>query len=209
MELLVATRSVHKMAEIRKILEGAGGVRAIDLDEAGIPFHADEEHLEPFETFEENAHSKAAYFSRLSGRPVVADDSGLMVDALGGSPGVHSKRFSSVEGLTGDALDRANNEYLLKLLEGVAPERRTARYVCVAVLFRPGRSTIIVRGETEGVILDEPRGTGGFGYDPLFYVPELGHTFAEVSQEEKNALSHRGRAFRALADALAAEASRR
>jgi XTP/dITP diphosphohydrolase len=211
-ELLVATRSAHKMSEIRRILSDVPELRLLDLDEAGIAYEEAEEGLEPFDSFEANARSKAEYFHRLSGLPTVADDSGLEVDALGGAPGVRTKRFAadggvSPETLSGPEVDRANNAYLVERLAEVAPERRTARYVCVAVLVGIGAEPIVARGEAGGVIVDEPAGAGGFGYDPHFLDPDLGRTFAEIEADEKNARSHRGRAFRALAELLRSEAS--
>lgn len=205
MDLVVATRSAHKMSEIRRILADVPNLRLLDLDEAGVAYHPDEEDLEPHETFEENARSKAEHFHRETGLPTVADDSGLAVDALRGAPGVWSKRYAPVEGIEGRERDLANNAYLLDRLGDLPPEERTARYVCVAVLVDADR-TRVFRGEARGRILDRPVGEGGFGYDPLFYDPGVGRTFAEVTQDEKNERSHRGRAFRALAEALAREA---
>lgn len=202
MKLLVATRSRHKLAEIREILGGVSGVEVVGPDEAGLPPDPAEEGLEPWETFRENAASKARWFHTRSGLPTVADDSGLVVDALDGEPGVHSKRFAPDEDLEGEARDRANNRHLLERLEGVPPERRTARYVCEAVLLDADGRPRSFRGEAEGVILAEPTGEGGFGYDPLFFDPALGTTFACIGRDEKNARSHRGKAFRALAEHL-------
>ena len=196
------------MREIRRILEGVPGLTVLDLDEAGIPPDPGEEELEPHDTFEENARSKADWFFDLSGIPTVADDSGIEVDALGGAPGVRSKRFAldatgEAVGLEGRALDDANNRHLVASLRDVPPAERTARYVCVAVLVREGAEPIVVRGEAPGTIVDEPRGSGGFGYDPYVLDPELGKTFAEMTGAEKDARSHRGEAFRALAQRLA------
>jgi XTP/dITP diphosphohydrolase len=205
MDLVVATRSRDKMAEIRRILSGVPGLRVLDLDEAGVPYEEAEEALEPFDSFEANARSKALHFHRKTGLPTVADDSGLAVDSLGGAPGVYSKRFAPGEGLDGLARDQANNRHLLDLLRGTEGEERSARYVCVAVLVGAADEHLVFRGEAPGRILEGPRGTGGFGYDPLFFDPELDRTFAEISQDEKNARSHRGRAFRALAARLATE----
>lgn len=208
MDLLLATRSGHKAAEIRRILSHVPELRVLDLASAGIDPGPEEEGLEPYDTFEANARSKAAYFRRRSGLPTVADDSGLVVDALDGEPGVHSKRFAPGDE-EGEARDLANNEHLLERLGDLEPAERTARYVCVAVLDEGEGRVKTFRGEAEGVILGAPRGTGGFGYDPLFYDPELERTFAEIPQAEKNARSHRGKAFRALAayleERLAAE----
>jgi XTP/dITP diphosphohydrolase len=202
MKLVVATRSRQKMREIRKILAVVPGLEVLDLDEAGVAVDPAEEDLEPFDTFEENARSKASWFHARSGLPTVADDSGIVVDALDGAPGVRSKRFSPEEGLTGLDRDRANNAYLVERLADVPAEERTAHYVCVAVLVDGDAEPLVCRGEAAGLILDAPRGENGFGYDPFFFDPDLGCTFAEISRDEKNERSHRGRAFRALAAAL-------
>lgn len=202
MDLVVATRSKDKMLEIRRILAEVPGLTVLDLDEAGVAYDGAEEHLEPWDTFEGNARSKAEYFHGRTGLPTVADDSGLEVDALDGLPGVRSKRFSTEEGLEGKERDEANNRHLLKLLEGKDPGERGAHYTCVAVLIDGERDPVVCRGEAEGVILPARRGEGGFGYDPLFFDPALGKTFGEISREEKNARSHRGAAFRALAEVL-------
>lgn len=202
MELVLATRSAGKLAEIRRILSVVPGLRVLDLAGAGIPYDPAEEHLEPHDSFEENAVSKARFFQRLSGLPTVADDSGLEVEALDGAPGVRSKRFAPDADVPGTDVDEANNRHLLRALEGVPPTRRSARFVCVAALVEPDRAPVVFRGETHGIILGEPRGKGGFGYDPLFLDGESGKTFAELSRDEKNGRSHRGRAFRALAESL-------
>ena len=201
----MATRSQAKLAEIRRILGEGPDLHVLDLDEAGVAPDPVEDDLEPHDTFEENALSKARHFHALTGLPTVADDSGLEVDALAGAPGVRSKRFAPDPGLSGKAMDEANNRHLLRLLEATPEEERGARYVCTAVLVREGGEPLVCRGEVEGRIRGEPRGSGGFGYDPLFLVPELGKCFAEVTMDEKNRMSHRGRAFRALARALAGE----
>jgi len=209
MELLVATRSAGKIREIRRILEEVPGLVIRDLDEVGIPFDVAEDGLEPYDTFEENATSKARYFFERSGLATVADDSGIEVDALGAAPGVRSKRFAPDAGigegsaeLEGQWLDDANNLYLLERLKIVAPEDRTARYVCVAVLVQDGAEPLMARGEAPGLVVDTPAGSGGFGYDPFIYDPELGKTFAEMSGPEKDGRSHRGRAFRQLVKEL-------
>ncbi len=190
------------MAEIRQILRDVPGLELFDLDEAGVTPSPDEDHLEPHDTFEENARSKAEYFHRLTGLPTVADDSGLEVAALGGEPGVRSKRFAPDEGLEGEARDAANNRYLLRLLERVTPEERTARYVCVACFVGNGGEPRAFRGEAAGVVVSEPRGSGGFGYDPHVLDRTLDCTFAEMPADEKNRRSHRGEAFRQLRAAL-------
>lgn len=202
MRLLVATRSPHKLREIRDVLAAVPGVELLDPDQAGVLFHPEEDGLEPFQTFRENAASKARYFHRLSGLPTVADDSGLEVDALDGAPGVHSKRFAPERGLDGEARDQDNNRFLIERLAGVPLAARTARYVCEAVLVIEGGGEVAFRGVASGVILEKPDGEGGFGYDPFFFDAHLGTTFACISREEKNARSHRGKAFRQLAQHL-------
>lgn len=191
---LLATRSLGKLYELRPMFEAAG-VEVTDLDDVGIAESSEEDDLEHFETFEENALAKARYFRAKSGRPTIADDSGLEVSALGGAPGVRTKRWSGRSDLEGRALDVANNEYLLAKLADA--EDRSARYVCVAALVDASGEHLF-RGETEGEILREPRGDGGFGYDPLFLSADLGMTFAEAERHEKERRSHRGRAFAQL-----------
>ena len=198
MELLLATRSAHKVQEIRTILSGIPRLTVLDLDDIGLEWRDEEEALEPFDTLEENARSKAEYFHARTGLPTVADDSGLEVDALGGAPGVRSKRFAPVEGLTGHKLDQANNNYLVERLGALELEKRTGQYVCAAALLGFTSQMIVTRGEAKGLILAEPRGDGGFGYDPYFFEPNLEMTFAELHPDQKNELSHRGKAFRAL-----------
>ena len=152
-------------------------------------------------TFASNATLKAVYYSRFApGELVLADDSGLEVDALDGAPGVRSARFAADSGLTDSTsyTDAQNNLVLLQRLAGVPPARRTARYRCVLVVARDGVALYTAEGAVEGLILESPRGTGGFGYDPLFYLPALGLTMAEIDLETKHTLSHRGRAIAAL-----------
>ena len=199
---LLATRSLGKLSELRPMFSAAG-LDVIDLDAAGIAESADEAGLEEFETFEENALSKAKYFRARSGLVTIADDSGLEVQALGGAPGVRTKRWSGRTDLEGRALDVANNEFLLRKLESSADRR--ARYVCVAALV-DGSGDRTFRGETEGEILNAPRGDGGFGYDPLFLSSDLGITFAEAERAVKEQCSHRGRAFSQLIAWLAQRA---
>jgi len=202
MKVLVATRSAHKLGEIRRILGEVPGLELVDPGAVGIPPSVDEEEIESFETFEENAVAKARYFHRLSGLPALADDSGLEVDALGGAPGVRSKRFAPDAPEEGDARDRTNNLHLLALLGDTPLARRKARYVCAAALVSGEGAPVVVRGEVEGLILGIPRGRGGFGYDPLFYHQESGCTFGELSPAAKHQLSHRGQAFRLMASPL-------
>ena len=198
MRLVIATRSRHKMAEIRRILADVPDLEILDLDDAEVRYDPAEEALEPHETFEENAASKAAFFFEKTGLPTVADDSGLEVEALNGGPGVRTKRFAPGDGLEGEARDQANNAHLLHLLEGMPPPDRGARYVCVAALVSGTGEIRTFRGEAPGRVLTEPRGGGGFGYDPVILDERSGRSFAELSPEEKNERSHRGRAFRAL-----------
>ena len=206
MRLLLATRSAHKVREVRRILNDWPRVQVVDLEEAGIAPEPSEDRLEPYDTFEENALSKARYFFGKSGMPTVADDSGLEVQALGGEPGVRTKRFApEAERLSGEALDQANNRHLLRRLDDRLLGERRARYVCVAALVT-GDGEWGFRGEAEGLILGGPQGRGGFGYDPLFFDPLLGKTFAELTDDEKNDRSHRGAAFRALAEHLERDA---
>jgi XTP/dITP diphosphohydrolase len=186
MDLLIATRNAHKLVEIRRILADSQ-VRLLSLDDVeGLP----DELPEDGDTFTANALQKAREAHRRTGLLVVADDSGLEVDALGGRPGVHSKRFSP------EGTDAANNAHLLTLLGERAD--RTARYRCVLALVGEGVQET-AEGRCEGRIGTRPRGEGGFGYDPLFWPDEApGRTMAELSMDEKNAISHRGRAFRHL-----------
>ena len=197
--ILLATRSPGKRRELLELLEPLG-VTLLTLDDADIAADPDEDSLERFGTFEENALAKARHFHARGGLPVIADDSGLEVRALNGGPGVRSKRWSGRAELTGQALDDANNHALLAALRGV--EDRRARFVCV-VAFVADDATILRRGEADGRILEVPAGRGGFGYDPLFLSSDLTRSFGELSGAEKAAVSHRGRALRALRDALA------
>lgn len=210
MRLLVATRSQHKLAEIREILASLGDVELVGLHEVDLPPDPPDDELEPFDTFEGNALSKARWYAAHAGLPTVADDSGLEVDALDQAPGVFTKRFAPGD-FEGAERDRANNRYLLERLQGVPAEGRTARYVCVVAFVatpdgehhEEGQG-VTFRASVEGVITDTPRGEGGFGYDPLFFVPSLGCTFAQASSAQKHELSHRGQAFRAFAEHLRA-----
>jgi XTP/dITP diphosphohydrolase len=177
----------------------AAGIDLRDLDSAGVVVSAAEDELETAATYEENALAKARYFHRLVGMPTAADDSGIEANALGGVPGVHSKRWSGRSDLRGQALDDANNRLLLARLEGSADRR--ARYVCAAA-YCDGVVELVERGEASGRITRVPKGTGGFGYDPFFESAELGRTFAEVSREDKARVSHRARAFAKLLERL-------
>ena len=202
MKLLVATRSAGKQREIRRLLEPAG-LEVVFPEDVGLWETELEATLETAESFEGNARRKAEHFARLSGLPTVADDSGLEVFSLGGAPGVRSRRFAGAQGGP-DEVDAANNAELLRRLRGASEARRRARYRCVLVfLHEPSAVPGVFEGVAGGRILEEPRGTGGFGYDPLFYSDELAKTFGEATAEEKDGVSHRGRAVRALAAALA------
>ena len=203
--LLLATRSADKAREIRQIL-APGGVAVMSLDDAHVAWREAEERIEDADSYQGNARAKAEYFARLSGLPTVADDSGLEVVSLGGAPGVRSKRFApGGSALSGKDLDAANNAELLRRLLGAPESRRRASYVCVAVFLRGhGAAPEVFTGRCWGRVIEEPRGTGGFGYDPLFFHEGLGKTFGEATAEEKHGVSHRGGAFRELAAALAA-----
>jgi XTP/dITP diphosphohydrolase len=202
MRFVFATRSPDKIREVRQILADRHGIEFVSLAELGIPEDPREDAIEVHDTFHQNAIAKAEFFARQTGLPAIAEDSGLSVDALGGAPGVRSKRFSGRRDLRGRDLDEANNRTLLERLGDLPPERRTAHYTCAAAAVLPGRNPLVTFGTCSGRILDAPRGTGGFGYDPLFFLPELGATFAEVPPHEKHRRSHRARAFRALAALL-------
>jgi len=189
----MATRNRGKVLELMKLLEG------LDVEVLGPDdFPLLPEVEERGETFLENASIKALAGARASGLLAVADDSGLEVDALQGLPGVRSARFA---GEPPD--DDQNNLKLLTMLEGVPLQQRTARFISVVAVAEPGGRVYTAEGKCEGLILEGPRGNGGFGYDPLFYVPELGKTFAEMTVEEKNMVSHRGKALQEARSILA------
>jgi XTP/dITP diphosphohydrolase len=186
---------VGKLLELRALF-GDSGIDVIDLAEAGVAELPEEEGIEIHDTFADNALAKARYYAaRAGGRTVVADDSGLEVLALGGEPGVRSKRWSGRTDLEGAALDAANNALLLARVQGQSDRR--ARFVCAAAWYT-GRESLVVRGEVPGTIVARASGAHGFGYDPLFHVTELGRTLADATVDEKQAVSHRGRAFSAL-----------
>lgn len=202
--LLLATRSEHKLREIRQILAAGAPVELVSLADLGEVEREEEAGIERFETFRENAAAKARYFFQRTGLPTLADDSGLRVDALDGEPGVRTKRFAGRNDLEGQALDDANLDHLLERLKGVPQQRRGARYVCATALVRDDDLAITTVGTCPGRILTERRGRGGFGYDPVFHLPALDATFAEVDAHVKHRLSHRGRAFRAVTAQLGA-----
>ena len=201
--LLVATRSEHKLRELRELLGVGPEVELVSPDDVGIDGEPDETGL----SFETNARIKARYYASRSGLPTLADDSGLEVDALGGAPGVFTRRYAGP-----DATDASNNAKLLGALTGVAAEQRGARYVCVLALALPGEAgprgglrIMTRRGTCRGRIAPAPRGTGGFGYDPIFEPasePPGGQTLGEWSAEAKNAISHRSRAAARMSPVL-------
>jgi XTP/dITP diphosphohydrolase len=205
-KLLAATRSSGKQREFRRVLEPAG-IEVVFPDDIGLYPSRAEDTLELGDTFESNARRKAEHFARLSGLPTVADDSGLEVLSLGGAPGVRSRRWAGATG-TESQVDAANNAELIRRLAGAMGLRRSARYRCVLVyLAQPGAVPATFEGVCIGRILEAPRGEGGFGYDPYFFSDELGKTFGEASAEDKDRVSHRGRALRALAEALTTSGS--
>jgi XTP/dITP diphosphohydrolase len=190
MKVLVATSNRNKIKEISDILSDAG-ITLVSPDQLDLNLDIEETGA----TFEANALSKAFAWNKETGMPSLADDSGLCVDALGGKPGILSARFSGP-----DATDRSNTELLLKLMEG--EENRKARFVCVVALVISEDKVVTARGEYEGIILREPLGQRGFGYDPVFLDTESGKTFAQLSDTEKNVRSHRGRALKSLKQKL-------
>jgi len=191
-ELLVASGNKGKLREFGELLKGVVDTILSPADFPGLP-EVEEDGL----TFEENAIKKARSAALFTGRPVLADDSGLCVDYLEGRPGVYSARFAG-EG----ASDADNNALLLRELAGVPQEQRGAAFHCVIALCQPDGSCQSFDGSLSGAILEVPRGDGGFGYDPLFLVPEYGQTFSELPLEIKNVISHRGRAMQMLRAAM-------
>ncbi len=186
--IVLATGNRHKFAELKEVLGG------IPIEFRGlVDFAPAPEAIEDGATFAENACKKAVHYARLFGLPCLADDSGLVVDALAGRPGVHSARYAGP-----DATDRANCDLLLREMAGVG--KRTARFVCVLTLATPNGASLSWEGRCEGEIIAERRGEHGFGYDPLFLIPELDKTLAEIPLEAKGAFSHRGRALAQFID---------
>jgi len=194
MELVVATRNAGKLKEIRRLLE-SHGIRVRGLEEfPGVP-----DVVEDGKTFAENAIKKAEAVAQFTSLPCLADDSGLVVDALQGRPGVHSARFSGAE-----ADDQSNNRKLLYEMAAVPEIRRQASFCCVMALCMPGQSPRLFQGRVNGAILEREQGAGGFGYDPLFWLPGYNCTMAELPLDTKNQVSHRGQALRQLVDFLTA-----
>lgn len=187
-KIIFATGNEGKMKEIRLLLEDLG-VRILSLKEAGIHLKIQENG----KTFEENAVIKARTVMKETGALVLADDSGLEIDYLNGEPGVYSARY-----LGEDTSYRIKNQNLIDRLRGVPEEKRTARFVCVIAAVFPDGRILTTRGTIEGIIGYEERGEGGFGYDPIFWLPEYGCSTAELSMEKKNELSHRGKALSAM-----------
>jgi XTP/dITP diphosphohydrolase len=196
--VLIATSNPGKLRDFA----GAAQVHGIEI--AALPHFAFlPTPVEDGKTFEENARKKAEEYSVAAPEQiVVADDSGLEVDALNGAPGVHSARYAADQPHLADSNtdDEANNARVLSELSQISPEKRTGRFVCVLAAARNGKTVATFRGTAEGIILDSPRGNNGFGYDPLFYFPQIHKTFAELSPEEKARYSHRGSAFRQFLD---------
>lgn len=186
MPILLATTNPGKLRELKEILGGIG------LDVIGLDDDESTDEIEIGASFTENALLKARHYHKLSRLPTIADDSGLEVDALAGAPGINSARYAGPNSNDADRIAR-----LLSELKTVPPERRQARFVCVAAIVWDGGEQTF-RGEASGVILEAPRGQNGFGYDPVFFDPVLGKTFAELTQSEKAQVSHRGRAFRKI-----------
>jgi XTP/dITP diphosphohydrolase len=197
MRVVVATRNRGKLRELVPLFDELDlGFELVTIDELAPEAELREDAL----TFEENALAKARQAAAATGLPALADDSGLEADALEGAPGVHSARYAGP-----GASDAANNAKLLEAMRGVPVLRRAVRYRCVAAFVDPARGLELTRaGACEGLLREEPRGAGGFGYDPLFELPGRGLTMAEIPLDEKNRLSHRAAAFRALAAALGA-----
>lgn len=196
MKIVLASNNAHKLQELRAILTTLG-MEVVAQREMGITVEPNENGT----TFEENSYIKAKTIMDCCGLPTIADDSGLMVDALDGAPGVYSARFGGERCKT----DRDRLEYLLELMQEVPEEHRTAKFVSVITLLTPDGRKIVARGECPGTILREPKGENGFGYDPVFYVAEAGCTFAQLPAEQKNRISHRARALAAFAQQVRKE----
>jgi len=192
--ILIATSNPGKLRDF------AGAASSYGIEVVPVPrFSSLPSAVEDGSTFEANARKKAEHYSRyIPGEIVLADDSGLEVDALGGDPGVHSARYAADDPRKAESNtdDEANNARLIRELKSVPPDQRTGRFVCVIAAARDGETLAVFRGTAEGIILDRPRGSNGFGYDPLFYFPQIRKTFAELSAEQKAQFSHRGAAFR-------------
>ena len=193
--MIFATGNENKMKEIREIL-GALPLEILSMKEAGVSADI----VEDGKTFEENALIKARAICKLAGEMVLADDSGLEIDYLNKEPGIYSARYMGE-----DTSYHIKNKSLIERLEGVPDEKRTARFVCAIAAVFPDGKELVVRGTVEGIIGYEEKGENGFGYDPIFYLPERGCTTAELSPEEKNSISHRGNALRLMKELLERE----
>jgi XTP/dITP diphosphohydrolase len=195
-KILVASTNPGKLKELREMLDG--DIEWVSLaDFTNVP-----EIEEDGQTFAENARKKAIGYAKATGLWTLADDSGLVIDALGGQPGVKSARFSGDKDKNRGLLDHKNMAKVLKLLQDVPKEKRTARFMCCLCLATPEKVLIETEGKLEGVITNEQAGENGFGYDPIFFVPKLNKTVAQMTSEEKNAISHRGNAIRSLKHSL-------
>jgi len=192
MDLVVATRNAGKLKEIRRLLEDR------NVNVLGMELFPDApDVVEDGETFAANAAKKAEQIAAFTGKPCLADDSGLVVKALDGRPGVHSARYSGE-----NATDQTNNRKLLQEMSAVPEDERQAAFCCVMALSLPDKETRLFEGKIEGRLLQQEQGSGGFGYDPLFWLPEYGCTMAELSLDIKNSISHRGQALRQVVDFL-------
>jgi XTP/dITP diphosphohydrolase len=191
-DILVATTNQGKIRELRLLL--GDQANWVSLSDMGIDLDVEEDAP----TFSGNAALKAKAYAQASGLWTLSDDSGLVVDALGGQPGVLSARFSGVQSSDRTEVDRKNNEKLLGLLKDVPERERTARFMCCICVASPETVLVETKGEVEGLIAETPSGQGGFGYDPIFYLPNFGKTMAELGSAEKNTISHRGNAIKAL-----------
>jgi XTP/dITP diphosphohydrolase len=191
-KILIATTNPGKIAELSAMLDA--DVQWINLSD----FKGVGEIKEDGQSFAENARKKALGYSKATGLWTIADDSGLVIDALGGQPGVKSARFSGAKDKERTLTDHKNIAKVLKLLEGVPKEKRTAKFVCCLCLAGADKVLIETQGSLEGLIIDRETGTNGFGYDPIFFVPKLNKTVAQMDANEKNAISHRGNAIRKL-----------
>ncbi len=192
MKVVLASKNPHKLVELQAIL-AQHGLEIVLESELGVDIDVDETGT----TFEENSLLKAQAVMQATGLPAIADDSGLVVDALDGAPGVYSARYGSKT--------QSGLELVLEQMKEVPEERRTARFVCVITLARPDGSVVQARGACEGVIAAQPMGTSGFGYDPIFYVPQEGGTFAQIPAQRKNEISHRANALQAFVTKLQEE----
>ena len=189
MKVVLASQNRHKLQEIQAILSRFD-MELVLQSELGVHIDVEENGT----SFEENSELKARAVVEATGLPAIADDSGLCVDVLGGAPGIYSARYGAPDCIT----DRDRLNHLLAELRGVRSEERTARFVCVITLLYPDGRKLVARGFCEGLITFEPRGEDGFGYDPVFYVPSMGCTFAQMGSEHKNAISHRANALQRL-----------